>query len=336
MTILNMIAQGNGWWWGGNIWEPLNLTVSVSAQDATITWEDNEISTIPPTAFAQSVLVRKVGSAPATPSDWTVVVTETVKDTYKTNWYVDSWLTYWTTYYYRVFSYSDLGGISYCDAVSVTPTQAFVPWANTLAYYPLTTVTTYTDQSENHNDLTNNWIVFGTYQWVDCASMTGTQWWTVTINALPSSWARTILCWCYIISPIAASTEFNVVWYWENWYHKSYQLYYNDWQLSVRTYYDDAGMVYNTTTMQNYVNKWMLLWWVYDWTDNKLYIDKTAIATVTVSLDTWSKILAVWKWPVLSKWINWYVSEVIVEDKAWSAQDIEDYYEATKWKYWIS
>lgn len=107
------------WWWA-NIWEPLNLTVTASGTDATITWEDNEIWTIPPTTFARSVLVRKVGSAPTSPSDWTLVVTETVKDTYKTTWYVDQWLTGWETYYYRVFSYSDLGGISYCDAESVT------------------------------------------------------------------------------------------------------------------------------------------------------------------------------------------------------------------------
>lgn len=120
MPILNMIAQGSGGGWWGNIWEPLNLKVTKSWLDATIKWEDNEIWTIPPTTFQKSELVRKIGSAPTSPSDWTLVVTETVKDTYKTTWYVDQWLTDWVTYYYRVFSYSDLGGISYCDAVSIT------------------------------------------------------------------------------------------------------------------------------------------------------------------------------------------------------------------------
>lgn len=138
MPVFNkLIYNGTEYtlWWGGNIGEPLNLTVSSSWTDAIITWEDNEIWTIPPTTFQKSELVRKIGSAPTSPSDWTLVVTETVKDTYKVSGYVDSWLTDWTTYYYRVFSYSDLWWISYCDAVSVTISNAWQPWANTLCYY---------------------------------------------------------------------------------------------------------------------------------------------------------------------------------------------------------
>lgn len=122
------------WWWG-NIWEPLNLTVTSVWLDATITWEDNEIWTIPPTTFQKSELVRKIGSAPTSPSDWVLVVTETVKDTYKVSWYVDQWLTGWETYYYRVFSYSDLGGISYCDAEDVTISATPYPTSWLIGYY---------------------------------------------------------------------------------------------------------------------------------------------------------------------------------------------------------
>lgn len=123
MPVFNkMVYNGTEYilWWWGNIWEPLSLKITKSWLNATIRWEDNEIWTIPPTTFQKSELVRKIGSAPTSPSDWDLVVTETVKDTYKTTWYVDQWLTDWETYYYRVFSYSDLGGISYCDAVSIT------------------------------------------------------------------------------------------------------------------------------------------------------------------------------------------------------------------------
>jgi hypothetical protein len=139
MSILNMITQWSwSWWWWGNVWEPTNLIASTSWLDATIIRTDNNLNTIPPTTFAKSELVRKAGSAPSSPSDWTIVVTETVMNTYQSVWYVDSWLTDWTTYYYKVFSYSTDWGISYCNAVSVTPTSWWwQPWANTLAYYTL-------------------------------------------------------------------------------------------------------------------------------------------------------------------------------------------------------
>ena len=97
-----MVTAGSSWWWG-NIWEPLNLTVTSAWLDATITWEDNEIWTIPPTSFAKSELVRKVGSAPTSPSDWTLVVTETTRNQYQTTWYDDTWLTAWT-YFYKAFA----------------------------------------------------------------------------------------------------------------------------------------------------------------------------------------------------------------------------------------
>ena len=146
MPILNMIAQWSWGGWGGNVGEPTNFQVTTSWADATIKWTDNNLNSIPPTTFAKSELVRKVGSAPSSPSDWTVVVTETVMNTYQTSWYQDTWLTLGTTYYYRVFSYSTDWGISYCNAASVTPTSWRQPWANTLGYYTM------------NNDITNQSI----------------------------------------------------------------------------------------------------------------------------------------------------------------------------------
>lgn len=189
MPILNMV-----WWWKkwGNIWEPLNLTVTTSWLDATITWEDNEIWTIPPTTFQKSELVRKIGSAPTSPSDWVLVVTETVKDTYKVSGYTDSWLIDWTTYYYRVFSYSDLGGISYGDAVSVTPQGWWQPWANTLAYWKF----------DGNLDsaftwwATLSWTPYGYSTWIDWQALENTN--NVQLDSSLTQWD--IYSWAFAIA----------------------------------------------------------------------------------------------------------------------------------------
>ena len=113
----------------GGAWslaEPTNLAVTTNGTTATITWTDPEdLRTIPPTAFSKSVLVRKVGSEPTSPTDWTVVVEETTRNTYKTSWYADTWLTSGTDYYYRVFTYATTWVASYGDSVKTVRSRTF-------------------------------------------------------------------------------------------------------------------------------------------------------------------------------------------------------------------
>lgn len=322
MPILNMVWWGTKW---GNIWEPLNLTVTSVGLDATITWEDNEIWTIPPTSFAKSELVRKIGSAPTSPSDWDLVVTETVKDTYKVSGYTDSWLTDWTTYYYRVFSYSDLGGISYCDAVSVTIDSSWHPWANTVAYYPLDT--DFNDASDNNYDLTNSWWVITTLNWVSCAYY---DWASYSRNTVFSIWAtRTISVWVYVTSTNTAmgavctgdDYSTNIFWIFVDWGY---------WAL-----WDWRGAIQHWTT--SILNWWHLLTWVLplDW-QTTLYIDGNFEKSYTFQIVWWWEI-CIWAktWGFSEKY-TWYVSKVIIEDKAWTLQEIQDYFDQTKWDYWIS
>lgn len=44
------------------------------------------------------------------------------------------------------------------------------PWVNTVAYYPLTSTTTTSDESGNWHTLSNHSVQFWTYNWVDCAN----------------------------------------------------------------------------------------------------------------------------------------------------------------------
>ena len=58
------------------------------------------------------------------------------------------------------------------------------PWANTIAYYPLTSVSTVNDMSGNNKTLTNyNNVQFWTYNGVDCCYCNGTnRLWNTSIS----------------------------------------------------------------------------------------------------------------------------------------------------------
>lgn len=327
MPILNMV-----WWWKkwGNIWEPLNLTVTAAWADATITWEDNEIWTIPPTTFQKSELVRKIGSAPTSPSDWTLVVTETVKDTYKVSGYVDSWLTGWETYYYRVFSYSDLWGISYCDAESVTIQQWWQPWVNTIAYYPFTSITTVNDQSWNSNNLTNNGVQFWTHVWVDCASFNGSSYMTKTESLFTGSATFTVNLWVNIttfswsnnnILSIGASNSTN-----------SFIIWFNNDTLMLGGRLNDA-------------NTWYTLPWntrlnivvTHSWGTVKVYVNWNKEYEWSVNYTISNNQTTIWGGTQTNKFpLIWYESELIVESIERTAQEVSDYFDLTKADYWIS
>lgn len=106
MTILNMVG-----WWASWPKVPLNAISVIAAvwwnTEATITWTDPSdlvVNWVTVTTWTATKLVRKVGSAPVDSTDWTLVVTETFRDTYSVSWYNDTWLTNGTTYYYAAFA----------------------------------------------------------------------------------------------------------------------------------------------------------------------------------------------------------------------------------------
>jgi hypothetical protein len=335
MPILNMV-----WWWKkwGNIWEPLNLTVTTSWLDATITWEDNEIWTIPPTTFQKSELVRKIGSAPTSPSDWTLVVTETVKDTYKTTWYVDQWLADWTTYYYRVFSYSDLWGISYCDAVSVTPSSPWQPWVNCVAYYPFDTDTNDAEWTTTFT-VTTSWIALAQIWDINALYNDGSG--TSNIDlAFTRANVTSIFCWA---KWDGANWDSTVLWDrrtgWGYDQHRTIDAWgITPWEWRI-TRYDSWG--YNLEPHAQIGTNWTCLWYIETTTWAMFYINWTLVASSNQPSD--------WAWltynmGVLS-WINngstWrsfkgYMSKLVLYNAEKTEADYLAYYNKTKWDYWIS
>lgn len=72
--------------------------------------------------------------------------------------------------------------------------------------------------------------------------------------------------------------------------------------------------------------------------NNDLYYYENGVLVKTTTAPS---IDVTW-WPWMSMWAfatnntSWSVGNLIVEDKAWTLQEIQDYFNQTKWDYWIS
>lgn len=71
-----------------------------------------------------TIIVRKQGSAPASPSDGTIVVKEETRNQYQSTGYTDTGLTNGATYYYAAYAYATLGMRSDPTVNSVQPDAA--------------------------------------------------------------------------------------------------------------------------------------------------------------------------------------------------------------------
>lgn len=216
----------------------------------------------------------------------------------------------------------------------------WTPWSDTLAYYPLTSTSTTSDMkwSGTAYDLSNVWwVTFWTYQGVDCANMT---WWSDYLqntNVSVSSWANlTFSLWCYI----TGSNNYNLffgLWYsrWDLyswWYHNSLSWYWTAlciWELQ---WWAETIATYSSSL----INWRHLITCTYWWWVGKLYCDWTYFIQYNTSI---------WNVSWLYLWVNpnstnenyiWYMSEFILENKVWTADEIAEYYNDTKSLYWIS
>lgn len=200
-----------------------------------------------------------------------------------------------------------------------------VPWANTIAYYPLTSSSTVNDQSWNGYNLTNNWASFGTYNGVDCgyfnnanaykswSLFTWNPTFTVSIRAkitTTSAWKNFWWFWtangagCFGLW-LDRTTLYT--WWWNNDRNTGYTFDTN-WHHVVFNYSSWSGIVYVDWTA------------VYNWTwSPNIQNDYT-----TIGSNAW-----------LFDKRRGYLSEAIFEDKVRTAQEISNYYNSTKSNYWL-
>lgn len=212
------------------------------------------------------------------------------------------------------------------------------PWANTLAYYPLTSSTTTSDMkwSWTAYNLTNNWVSFGTYAGVSCAyfpnstAWSDTNYWLYTTAFWMSTDMTVSLRFYQISFPNTHSCQFQfwtgtrnyVLWTWIN---SSWDVCLWAWQSA-----NESIVIWKGT----YQWEWHYMTVTKSWTNFTLFIDKEQITTLSFS-NAVPQRFNLWAQPVDRSDLYGYLSEVIVETVAWDADRISDYYNYTKANYWL-
>ena len=225
----------------------------------------------------------------------------------------------------------------YPDGVTekqVYPAQ-WKPNANTIAYYPLTAESTVNDKSWNNKTMTNNRSVrFWTYVGVNCWYFSwGSSWWY-----LSRSWSlvtgnnpRTFSIWGYKTSATSSDATF-----WGMWG--------TGWKTSFITYLENGSQFRvwwwdNTLTLTTTFpsNKWGLLIVTFNGTTQTAYLNGISIWSNNVTYNLANTITTIWMstntWSTRPR--TWYLSECIFENKARTAQEVSEYYNRTKWAYWL-
>jgi len=221
-----------------------------------------------------------------------------------------------------------------------TPPSPWQPWVNTIVYMPIDA----SDTSSIVYDHSTNWNDFNWH-------------WTANYDTL-ASWKRVLSFWgsnwIYVDTNLITAQPITM----------------NIWVKRNGTQADSAWVF---TSQKQYNGAFMLDWWAFNqWNTlsfvvggsaiyNKPYNDNTRYNVVGV-LDNWEISLYFngqlqWtqsvtvnlstdansfgftrnNWENMNyRFFNGWMADMIIEDKAWTLQEIQDYFDQTKANYWIS
>ena len=221
---------------------------------------------------------------------------------------------------------------------SITTEFGWKPWVNTVAYFPLNTdlldhwpnqysMTNYWSVTINTEQVVGKWVAY--FNWSSMLISSSSNWlptWTnpKTLSCWVKNWwsvTSGIYCWFGYVMTSHNNQSFLI---WQN----SWKIHFSTWWW----WYDFLSNV--TPTIWQRYN----LIVSYNWSTYTLYINWTANISGSLSANTSSTYICIWANSDTRSWY-WlpekaYISEVIIENVAWSSQDIVDYYNKTKSKYW--
>ena len=193
-------------------------------------------------------------------------------------------------------------------------TDEWLPWENTIAYYPLKTDFNDAKTSWTKYNLTNSWVTLSELWWVTCANF---------------NWSNS-----------KATGSFYSYWTWDltasvRWYPLSNNqwVWWCIWLTTLVM--NSKNWVVEWTSAPTPINTWTNIVFTITWGKLKIYSNGTLYLDTSFSNNvTWDLML--WIDGSYRYWFYWWVSELIFENRAWTADQIAWYYNQTKSLYWLS
>lgn len=205
----------------------------------------------------------------------------------------------------------------------------WIPWENTLAYFP------FNDDLLDHSW---NWVTLSNTSYLSKQTL-GYKWqfsqwntWYSIMAEFSNSNAKFISVWYNVSSSSWNSTILCMQKYWAVWYNTSHLNSNLSGKIAIFT--NSSRSIWATANWMSFNARHHFTIW-YDW--SKVLISKDGVQS---TLYNWSwynfgnSVQIVWWWNNTN--MIAFVSEFICESECWSADEISKYYNSTKANYWIS
>lgn len=227
-------------------------------------------------------------------------------------------------------------------------TWSFVAWpvvfrsgfkvsTNTMIYTPMDT--DLLDHSLNERSITNVWITLDTSvlqnKWVWFFNWTvgyGLQftWAEFWNNDFTISWREKTLQ-----NSTGAWSRFSSAW--DTSYWCWVLVWYNHTYLYAWTWWSSRNIVNGSQIFNSTPNTRVHRVLVKEWSNWKTYRNNVLFGSASGSWSVWYNTSVIWNYrPWDMNPFHWYMSDFILEKKAWTDQQREDYFNATKALYWVS
>ena len=231
-------------------------------------------------------------------------------------------------------SISKINGIAYASASKINgmtlASSWWSPWANTLAYYTLTADAN--DYSGNSRNGTNVWwnVTFSSNGWLFNNSNTFI---SIPVAFLNGVYPLTVNFWSYQTATqtnndckqvdFRATSTYSLTLQWNYWWGTGW--YWVSSHYWTAMWINTNNLYLNTRKNVCIVIDWWYAYYYLDWT---LYWTRQSIGSTTWNPTAW------WIWNEYNNWLSrhfqWYIKNVIFENKAWSDTEASSYYNNTK------